>query len=398
LPELPLEKITVIDFATLIAAPGVATFLGDFGANVIKVEQPGSGDPIRAKLFYEDGRSPIWLNESRNKKTITLNLRIRDGQNIAHKLAAKADVVLMNFRPGQAEAWNLGPEDLHATNPDLIVALVSAYGQTGPLRRKGGFDRTASAFAGTTYVTGYPDRPPVRTGYAMIDYMTGYLGAFGVMTALYNRDVRGGGGEVIDLSLVEAGFRSSESALMEYSLTGRIRERTGNRNPHFVPAEDFESADGKILVINAGTDSLWQKLAHTMGQPQLLDDPRFNNPVNRIMNQSELYGIIAQWVKGLTAEQGLAKLDQAGVPADIIRNIEDLAGNPHMLEREAIVEVDDAEKGKVLVPGIFPKMKNSPGKIRFLGAKLGEYNRDIYEDFLGISPEELASLEQKGII
>ncbi len=398
MPELPLENITVIDFATLIAAPGIATFLGDFGATVIKVEQPDIGDPIRAKLFYEDGRSPIWLNESRNKKTITLNLRTREGQNIAHRLAARADVVLMNFRPGQAEAWNLGPEDLHATKPDLIVALVSAYGQTGPLRRKGGFDRTAGAFAGTTYVTGYPDRPPVRTGYAMIDYMTGYLGAFGVMTALYNRDVRGGGGEVIDLSLVEAGFRSSESALMEYSLTGRIRERTGNRNPHFVPAEDFETADGKILVINAGTDSLWQKLAHTMGQPQLLDDPRFNNTVTRIMNQNELYEIIAQWVKGLTSEQGLSILDEAGVPADIIRNIEDLARNPHMLERAAIVEVDDAEKGKVLVPGIFPKMKNSPGKIRFLGAKLGEYNREIYEDFLGISPEELADLAQKGVV
>ena len=185
---------------------------------------------------------------------------------------------------------------------------------------------------------------------------------------------------------------------MEYSLTGKIRERTGNRNPHFVPAEDFETADGKILVINAGTDSLWQKLAHTMGQPQLLEDPRFNNTVNRIMNQNELYEIIAQWVKGLTAEEGLAKLDQAGVPADIMRNIEDLATNPHMLEREAIVEVADPEKGKVLVPGVFPKMKNSPGQIQFLGAKLGEYNREIYEDFLGITPEELADLAQKGVV
>ena len=271
MPKLPLDGIVVIDFATLIAAPGVATFLGDFGATVIKVELPEIGDPMRGKMAYPDGRSPIWLNEGRNKKTITLNLRTREGQEVAHKLAARADVVLLNFRPGQAEKWNLGAENFHKTNPELIVVQVSAYGQTGPYSKKGGFDRTIGAFCGTTYVTGYPDNPPVRTGYAQIDYMTAYMGAFGVMTALYNRDVNHTGGEVIDLSLAEAGFRCSESALMEYSLTGNIRERTGNRNPHFVPAEDFETNDDKILVINAGTDRLWKKLAHAMGQPELLE-------------------------------------------------------------------------------------------------------------------------------
>jgi len=398
LAELPLKDITVIDFATLIAGPGVATFLGDFGAKVIKVEQPHVGDPMRGKLFFEDGRSPIWLNESRNKKTVTLNLKTPEGQEIARQLAAQADVVLMNFRPGQAEAWNLGPDDLHQTNPDLIVVLVSAYGQSGPLSKKGGFDRTASAFAGTTYVTGYPDRPPVRPGYAMVDYMTGYLGAFGVMTALYNRDAKGGSGEVIDLTLIEAAFRSSESALMDFSMNGRIRERTGNRNPHFVPAEDFETKDGKILVINAGTESLWKKLAHCMGQPELIEDPRFDNTVNRIMNQNELYEIMAEWVKQLTAEEGLNILDAAGVPADTIRNIEDLVNEPHMRARDAIVEVDDPQKGGVLVPGVFPKLKNSPGKIQFLGPKLGEYNHEIYHDLLGIPLEELAELEKKGAI
>ena len=396
--KLPLEGIVVIDFATLIAAPGVATFLGDFGATVIKVEQPEIGDPMRGKLFFEDGRSSIWLNEGRNKKTVTLNLRTPEGQSIARELGAKADVVLMNFRPGQAEKWNIGAEDWHETNPELIVALVSAYGQTGPYRYKGGFDRTAGAFAGTTYVTGYPDKPPVRTGYAMIDYMTAYLGAFGVMTALYNRDVNSSGGEVIDLSLVEAGFRSSESALTEYSLNGTVRERVGNRNPHFVPAEDFDTKDGKILVINAGTDSLWKKLAHCMGQPQLLEDERFNNTFNRIMNQDPLYAIIAAWVKELTADEGLKILDDAGVPADIIRNIADLAHDPHMREREAVLEFEDPDKGKVLVPGVFPKLKHAPGRIEHLGAKLGEYNKEIYEGFLGLSSEKLSQLEDKGVI
>ena len=398
MPKLPLEGITVIDFATLIAAPGVATFLGDFGATVIKVELPEIGDPMRGKIAYPDGRSPIWLNEGRNKKTITLNLRTQEGQQIAHKLAAKADVVLLNFRPGQAEKWDLGAKNFHKTNPKLIVVQVSAYGQTGPYSRKGGFDRTIAAFSGNTYVTGYPDSPPVRTGYAQIDYMTAYLGAFGVMTALYNRDVRNAGGEVIDLSLAEAGFRCSESALMEYSINGNIRERNGNRNPFFVPAEDFETKDDKILVINAGTDRLWNKLAHAMGQPELLEDERFNNTINRITNQDELYEIIAQWAKELTAEEGLKICDDAGVPADIIRNIADLAQDPHMREREAVMEFDDSEKGKVLIPGVFPKLAKAPGRVEFLGAKLGEFNKEIYGDMLGLSDDELNMLGEKGII
>ncbi len=398
MPKLPLEGITVIDFATLIAAPGVATFLGDFGASVIKVELPEIGDPMRGKIAYPDGRSPIWLNEGRNKKTITLNLRTQEGQQIAHKLAAKADVVLLNFRPGQAEKWDLGAKNFHKTNPKLIVVQVSAYGQTGPYSRKGGFDRTIAAFSGNTYVTGYPDSPPVRTGYAQIDYMTAYLGAFGVMTALYNRDVRNAGGEVIDLSLAEAGFRCSESALMEYSITGNIRERNGNRNPFFVPAEDFETKDDKILVINAGTDRLWKKLAYAMGQPELLEDERFNNTINRITNQDELYEIIAQWVKELTAEEGLKICDEAGFPADFIRNIADLADDPHMSERGAVMVFDDPDKGKVLIPGVFPKLAKAPGRVEFLGAKLGEFNKEIYGDMLGLSDDELNMLGEKGII
>ena len=398
MPKLPLEGITVIDFATLIAAPGVATFLGDFGAAVIKVELPGIGDPIRGKLAYPDGRSPIWLNEGRNKKTVTLNLRTAEGQAIAHKLATKADVVLLNFRPGQAEKWHLGADDFHKTNPNLIVVQVSAYGQTGPYRKKGGFDRTIAAFSGNTFVTGYPDGPPVRTGYALIDYMTAYLGAFGVMTALYNRDVNHSGGEVIDLSLAEAGFRCSESALMDYSMTGNIRKRAGNRNPHFVPAEDFETRDNRILVINAGTDRLWKKLAHAMKMPELLEDERFNSTLNRIANQDALYEIIAQWVKKLTAEEGLKICDDAGVPADLIRNIADLAHDPHMREREAVMPFNDPEKEEVLIPGVFPKMARFPGRVKFLGAKLGEFNEEIYGNVVGLSKDEISSLKDKGVI
>jgi crotonobetainyl-CoA:carnitine CoA-transferase CaiB-like acyl-CoA transferase len=396
--KLPLEGIVVVDFATLLAAPVAATFLGDFGATVIKVEQPGVGDPMRGLPFAEDGRHFGWLNEGRNKKAATLNLKTDEGQKIAHRFAEKADVVLLNFRPGKAESWGIGPKDLHRTNPDLIISLVSAYGQYGPYSHKGGFDRNASAFAGMTYVTGYPDAPPVRSGYAMVDYMTAYLNAFGIMMALYNRAVNNSGGEVIDVTLAEAAFRSSEAALTNYSVTGDIRERTGNRNVGAVPAENFETKDGKILVINAITDPLFEKLVRVMGQPEILDDPLFENRFARIMNQEKLYEIIGEWVKGLTAEKGLSLLDEAGIPADLIRNIAELAEDKHMLEREAVMPFEDPDKGRVLIPGVFPKLTKSPGRVEFLGVSLGKHNREIYVDFLGLSEEELEDLKSKGVI
>jgi crotonobetainyl-CoA:carnitine CoA-transferase CaiB-like acyl-CoA transferase len=398
MPNLPLEGILVIDMATLLAGPVCTTFLGDFGATVIKVERPGLGDAMRAAGVVPDGRHTAWLNEGRNKKSITLDLHTAEGQALAHKLAAKADVVVMNFRPGKAESWGIGPEDLHRTNPDLILLLVSAYGQTGPYRRRGGFDRTASAFAGLTYVTGFPDGPPVRSGYAVIDYMTAYLGAFGVMTALYNRAVNKAGGEVIDLSLVEAALRSSESALTDYGMTGQVRGRTGNRNPGFVPADDFETKDGRTLVINAAVENLWRRLAKAMNMPELLEDPRFAGRLARNQNQEALYRIIAAWVHERTAEEARRILDEAEVPADFIQNIAEVAQDAHMRFREAVLEVDDPDKGKVLVPGVFPKLFKHPGRVRHLGLRLGEHNQEIYGGLLGLAPEEMAALEEKGAI
>jgi crotonobetainyl-CoA:carnitine CoA-transferase CaiB-like acyl-CoA transferase len=232
----------------------------------------------------------------------------------------------------------------------------------------------------------------------MVDYMTAYLNAFGVMMALYNRAVNHSGGEVIDVTLVEAAFRSSEAALTNYSVTGDIRERTGNRNIGFVPAENFETRDGKVLVINAGTDPLFEKLVRVMGQPEILQDPLFENRFTRTMNQDKLYEIIGKWVKSLTAEEGLKQLDEAGIPADLVRNIAELAEDKHMLEREAVMPFDDPEKGRVLVPGVFPKLTKSPGRVEFLGARLGEHNREIYGDFLGLSSEQIDELEETGVI
>ena len=396
--HLPLKDILILDFSTLLAGPVAATFLADFGADVIKIEEPGTGEFTRLIPVYPDGRSPSWLVEGRNKKCITLNLRTPEGQSIAHRLAEKADVIVMNFRPGQAEAWHLGAQDLHRTNQNLVILLVSAYGQTGPYAGKGGFDRTAQAFAGTTYVTGYPDRPPVRSGYALVDYMTAYLGAFSVMMALYNRDVHGAGPEVIDLSLAETALRASESSLTTYGLTGNIREREGNRNPFIVPADDFESKDGRLVVINAGIPKLWERLAQAMGKPELLQDPRFRTAPDRIQNQEEVYRIVGEWVKEHTAEEVVRILDEVKVPADMIRNVADLATDPHLREREAVLEFEAPGIGKVLTPGVFPKLSRHPGEIRFLGAKLGEHNEEIYLGELGMTREELAALKEKGVV
>lgn len=396
--KLPLEGIIVIDFSTLIAAPVIGSLMADFGAKVIKVELPKIGDPQRGAQLVGKGKSPTWLVGSRNKKTITLDLHKKEGQDIAKKLCAKADVVLLNFRPGALEKWNLGSEVLHQINPELIICLVSGFGQTGPYKNRGGFDRTVSAFAGLTYTSGYPEHPPVRSGYPLVDYLTGYLGAFAVTMALYNRDVNHNRGEVIDLSLAEAAFKATGGSLPTYSLTRSIYERCGNRIKFFVPAENFETKDEKIIALNAGTEKLWKQLVTAMNREDLLTDKKFRKYLARIQNQDELYKLIGDWVKSKTTEEVMEILEKEGVPCEKVNSIADLASDPHMLDREAVLEFTDPDYGKVLIPGIVPKLKNFPGRVKFLGAKLGEYNQEIYQKFLGLTTEEINKLKEKEII
>lgn len=393
--KLPLEGIVVIDFSTIIAAPLIGTLLADFGAEVIKVELPKVGDTTRGD---EGGRSDFWITINRNKKSITLDLHSDEGQEIARKLCSKADVILFNFRPGVIEDWNLGPDTLHEINPNLIIGLVSGYGQTGPYKHKGGYDRTVSAFSGLTYTSGYPDKPPVRSGFPLIDYLTGYLGVFAVMMALYNRDVNKNGGEVIDLSLTESAFRTSGAAITTYSKYGIIYERAGNRIRFVVPAENFETKEGKFVAINANSLKLWEKLAGAMGQKKLLSDYRFNSFSKRFKNQDELYEIIGNWVKNYTALEIMELLEKAGVPCEKVNSIADLANDDHMRQRKAIIEYNDYEHGKILIPGIVPKLKNFPGEVRFLGSKLGEHNQEIYQNMLGLSLKEIEELKERDII
>ncbi|MBI3734314.1 MAG: CoA transferase [Chloroflexi bacterium] len=402
-PPLALEGLRVLDVATILAGPVMTTMLGDFGAEVIKVEMPGRGDTTRQNPALGPGLSFIWLQEGRNKKSVTLDLHHPEGQDLLKRLVAVSDAMVENFRPGTLEAWGLGPEVLLGVNPRLVLLRLSGYGQTGPYRRKGAFDRNASAFGGGTYVTGYPEQPPVRSGYAVADYMAAYTGAFAVMTALYWRDARGpstgsGRGQVIDLALYEPILRASEASIPIYDRTRRVRERAGNTNPGVVPAANFLTADGQWIAINANTDRLWRRWARVMERDDLLTDERFATLPARTANADALYAIIDEWARTKTAAELMATLDAAQVPADVIASVADLFADPHIQARANIVRVPDERVGALAVPGVIPKMSATPGRIAHLGPDLGSSNEAIYSGLLGLTARELAALKDRGVI
>ncbi|MEU2130111.1 CoA transferase [Streptomyces sp. NPDC018352] len=393
---LPLAGIRVLDLSTVLAAPVTATFLGDFGAEVVKVEEPGRGDFTRGTA--DGGRSPYWAQEARNKKSVTLDLRTSRGQRMVRDLVPHFDVVITNYRPPTLRAWGLDPDSLRSLAPDAVLVYVTGYGLTGPYRDRGSFDRIASAFAGLTYVTGDPDRPPVRSGYSTIDYMAAYLGAFSVVTALYHRDTAGGGGQVIDLALYEAGFRASEDALTQYATTGRVRERMGNRNPQIVPASDFTTADGRRVSIHAGTDPLFGRLAALMRTPELADSPEYATRAARAEHADALYAVIADWAATYTADDLTELLSDAGIPAAPLMSVADIAVDPHYRERGTLVTVEDPEFGELPMVAPLPRLSETPGSIRSTGPALGAHNAEIYQDLLGLSAGELASLGADGVI
>ncbi|MFC9553797.1 CaiB/BaiF CoA transferase family protein [Rhodococcus sp. NPDC056960] len=397
---LPLEGIRVLDLANVLAAPVTATFLGDFGAEVIKVEEPGKGDFTRSGLGgdTEARRSLQWLQEGRNKKSVTIDLRTEEGRCLVRAMIPHFDVVVTNYRPPTMEKWGLGPKDLQALNPRAILVFITGYGLTGPYSDRGAFDRIASAFSGLTYVSGDPDRAPVRSGYSVIDYMSAYLAVFATVTALYHRDIRGGSGQIIDLGLYEAAFRASEDALITYGVTGGVRDRVGNRNLAIAPASDFDTADGRRISLHAGTDSLFRKLAEVMDRPELGRDPRFAFRTERLANQDELYAIITEWVSTQDAKHAVKLLNDAGVPASLIMNVADIADDPHYLDRETIVTLDDEQYGAVPMAAPLPRMSETPGQIRALGPRLGQHTEEVLSGLLGLPAHEIARLRAQSVI
>ncbi|MGE3915085.1 MAG: CaiB/BaiF CoA transferase family protein [Hyphomicrobiaceae bacterium] len=335
---LALAGIRVIDIGTLIAGPFAATMLGDFGAEVIKVEQPGRGDALRGTPV--DGkavRSGNWLVEGRNKKSVTLDLRQAAGQAVLKELIAKADVLVENFTPGTLEKWGLGWDAVHAINPRLVMTRVSGYGQKGPYSKRSGYDRIALGFSGYMYPTGFPDRFPVRPAFATADYNTGTFAALATMFALYARDAGGlGKGQLIDLGLYEAPFRITADMMVDHARTGAIRERIGNRNPTFSPAGTFETRDGRYVQIAAGGDGVWPRLAAAIDRPELAEDPRYKTSKARIERADELEALLAEWIGRHDFKEIEGRLVGANVPFGGIYTAADIAVDPHFAARENI--------------------------------------------------------------
>ena len=395
----PLKKIRVIDIGTLLAGPWGATLLGDFGAEVIKVEQPETGDSLRGPPNNGEAGTPLnWLIDSRNKKSVTLNLRSSKGQEILRELVCISDVLFENFRPGTLENWGLGWETLQELNPNLIMVRVSGYGQTGPYSGRPGYDRIALGFSGYMYPTGFPDRYPVRPAFATADYNTATFGAYAAMLALYARDVKKESGQLIDLALYEPPFRITSNLVASWNATGKNRERIGNRNPGFSPAGTFETKDKRFIQIAAGGDNVWQRLARVIGGEALSNDPRYTTSRDRIKRSDELETLIQDWIGSRDFVEIEEKLVKADVPVGGIYRASDIADDPHYRERESLINFEDPVHGTVSMPGIVPKLSKTPGSIEWTGPDLGSHNDEIYGTLLGKSEAEIKALEQDGVI
>ena len=400
----PLAGIRVLDLGTRIGAPFAATLLADLGAEVIKLELPGQGDFMRTIGPFADGYSLFWAVEGRNKKSITCDLRKPAGQALMKRLVPLADVMVENFQPGTLESWGLGYDVLSALNPGLILTRVSVYGQTGPYRDRPGLDRNGIALGGLLYITGYPDRPPVRPGVIVSDYLTGVFNAFAIVSALYERDRRAREtgtpprGQWVELSLYESILRIMEHTLAAYDRLGIVREREGNRLRNSAPLDNWETSDGKYVCIIAAGDGLFPRLARAMGREDLLAEPRFATMAKRAAHGDEINAIVAAWCKERTAREIQDVLERHEVPFGIASSVADIFADPHVAARGDIVEVDDPVIGPVRMQGVYPRFSRTPGAIRAGAPRLGAHNDEVYGGLLGLTAAELAALAREGVI
>ena len=395
----PLEGVRVVEMGSLLAGPFCGQLLADFGAEVIKVEPPGKGDPMREwGRHRKNGHTLWWPIIARNKKSVTLNLREREGQELARELISGADVVVENFRPGTMERWGLGYEDLSETNPGLVMVRVSGYGQTGPYREKAGFGAIGESMGGIRHVTGFPDRPPPRVGVSLGDSLAATFGAFGAVTALYNREARNGEGQVVDVGIYEAVLALMESTIPEYALAGHVRGRTGAILPFVAPSNTYPTCDDDYVVIGANADTVFARFAEATGHPEWAEDERYATHNARGENQEELDSMISGWTKEHTVDEVLEVLKEAGVPASKVFTAKDMVEDPHYAARENVVTVQDPEIGPFPMQNVVPRLIETPGKVRWTGPALGQHNDEVYGEVLGLSEEEREALRERGVI
>ncbi|TVR99876.1 MAG: CoA transferase [Rhodospirillales bacterium] len=399
-PPLPLAGIRVLDIATFIAAPFSATILSEFGAEVIKVEQPQGGDPFRrfGTATERDDSSLAWLSEARNRRSITLDLRSPEGATLFQRLVAVSDVVCENFRPGTLERWGLGWDTLKEINPKLILLRVTGYGQTGPYKDRPGFARIAHAVGGLARLAGMPGETPVTPGSTSLgDYLSGLFGAVGILVALIHRNA-GGPGQVIDIGLYEAVFRVLDELAPAYARTGAVRQPEGAGTVNAVPHGHFPTRDGGWVAIACTTDKMFERLARAMERPEFADEAAFGRQDRRLAAREAVIALVTDWTSGLTRDEVMAKCLAADVPAGPLNTIADIFQDPHFRAREDLQSLRDPELGSVVVPAVLPKLSETPGRIDRLGPPLGHDNDAIYGGLLGLTAGDIQRLRAAGVI
>jgi len=409
-PTGPLAGIKVLELGTLIAGPFCARMLGEFGADVIKIESPQGGDPIRQWRVLKDGNSLWWSVQSRNKKSITLNMKDARAQDIARRLALDADIIIENYRPGVLEKWHLGYEQLKAINPALIMVRLSGYGQTGPMRDAPGFGAIGESMGGIRYVSGHPDRPPVRIGISIGDSIASLHGAMGALMALRHRDVTGGRwngqtgeackagqGQMVDVALYEAVFNMMESLVPEYDHAGVVRERTGGALPGIVPSNTYTTADGENIVIAGNGDAIFKRLMIAIGRDDMANDPQLANNAGRVPRTQAIDDAIQTWCSGQRIDTALAVLQAADVPVSKIYSVRDMMEDPQFLARQMFEQHLFNDGTPVKLPAVTPKLSETPGGTRWIGPELGEHTDHVLTT-LGYSADQIAVLREDGVL
>jgi crotonobetainyl-CoA:carnitine CoA-transferase CaiB-like acyl-CoA transferase len=390
--------VRVLELGQLIAGPFTGCVLAYFGADVIKIEPPGSGDPIRNWRVLRNGTSLWWRSIGRNKRCITLNLRQPEGRAIARRLAERSDVLIENFRPGTMERWGLGPKDLEAVNPGLVYTRISGYGQTGPNAGRPGFASVCEGVGGLRHLNGFPGQPPVRPNLSLGDTLAALHAVIGILLSLYRREpTRGGTGQTVDVSIVESVFNMLESVVPEYDGAGVVREPSGSTITGIVPTNTYPCADGRYVIIGGNADSIFRRLMEAAGREDLAHDPRLADNAGRVAHQEEVDEAIAAWTAGLPAEEILRRLDEASVPAGPIHSVADMMADPHFHARGLFhrVEVDGQP---LAIPAIAPRLEQNPGGTDWPGPEVGAHNREILEGLLGMDATEVEELRARGIV
>ena len=391
----PLAKLKVVEMGQLIAGPFAAKTLADFGADVIKIEPPKVGDALRKWRLLKDGTSVWWQVQSRNKKSLSLDLRQAEAQDIVRTLVAEADILIENFRPGTLEGWGLDPDKLLELNPRLIILRISGYGQTGPYRDKPGFGVVAEAMGGLRHLTAEPGRVPVRVGISIGDTLASLHGVIGILLALQERHASGKG-QIIDIALYEAVFNCMESLLPEYSAFGEVRQAAGSALPGIAPTNAYQCADGGYVLVAGNGDSIFKRLMTVIGRDDLGNDPQLENNDGRVKRVAELDQAIGEWTKTVSATKALEVLDSVAVPAGRIYTVSDIANDPHYKARENIQTIQMQDGSKLDVPGVIPKLSRTPGSIKTLAPDIGQ-NTDEILTSIGLNESQVASLKERGI-